>query len=375
MAAYITIFLIVAAIPNFFQVKYYGHVEIFMSVLKVLAIGGCMCFMFLMASGALPATHGPLVFHYWKTPGAFNNGIKGVCKALLQAAFSCTSGNISRSLIKLNILTCCAAGWVAMTAGEMQDPRRTVKKSIQPLFWRMFMFYVVNIWLVGMCVPYDDPDMNKSGTLASPFILAVRDGGSPIFAHILNGMVFITVLSCGITSYYVCSRAMTHMADLQIIHPFFGKKDAAGRPWVALISSGVLGGGLTYLNCNSTAVEVYNWFSSLVGVASFCNWVLIYLSHIRFRQGLAAQGIDYKTLPFWTPIAPYAQYFGILLVLCFLAAQLYFAIFPFSGTPSSAENFFSTYITVPLFIVDYFAYKVSFIPMECNDTVIDSNNV
>lgn len=248
-----------------------------------------------------------------------------------------------------------------MTAGEMKDPRRTVKKSIQPLFWRMFMFFVVNIWLVGMCVPYDDPNMNKSGTLASPFILAVREGGSPIFAHILNGLVFTTVLSCGITSYYVCSRAMTHMADLKIIHPFFGKKDAAGRPWVALLVSGILGGGLTYLNCNSTAVEVYNWFSSLVGVASFCNWALIYLSHIRFRQGLRAQGIDYKTLPFWTPIAPYAQYFGIVLVFCFLAAQLYFAIQPFSGTKPSAKNFFSTYITVPLFIIDYFAYKVGLI--------------
>lgn len=92
-------------------------------------------------------------------------------------------------------------------------------------------------------------------------------------------------------------------------------------------------------------------------MASFCNWILIYLSHIRFRRGLAAQGISYKTLPFHTVIAPYAQYFGIVLVFCFLAAQLYFAIFPFSGKPS-AENFFSTYITVPLFFIDYFGYKV-----------------
>lgn len=151
-----------------------------------------------------------------------------------------------------------------MTAGEMQDPRRTVKRSVQPLFWRMFLFYVVNIWLVGMCIPYDHPSLKSSGTLASPFILAVRDGGSPIFAHILNALVFITVFSCGITSFYVCSRAMTHMSDLGIIHSFFGKKDKAGRPWVALIVSSILGGGLTYLNVNSTAKEVYTWFSSLV---------------------------------------------------------------------------------------------------------------
>lgn len=51
------------------------------------------------------------------------------------------------------------------------------------------------------------------------------------------------------------------------------------------------------------------------------------------------------------------QYAGVLLILCFLGAQLYFAIFPFSGHPS-AKNFFSAYITVPLFIIDYFVYKV-----------------
>lgn len=94
MAAYITIFLVIAAIPNLFPVQHYGQVEIFMSILKVIGIVSCMCFMFIMASGGLPATHGPLVFHYWKSPGAFNNGFKGICKALLQAAFSCTSGMV-----------------------------------------------------------------------------------------------------------------------------------------------------------------------------------------------------------------------------------------------------------------------------------------
>lgn len=146
----------------------------------------------------------------------------------------------------------------------MRDPRKTVKKSITPLFYRMFTFFVVNIWLVGMCVAYDDKDLTNSGTLASPFIIAVREGGSPVFAHILNGLVFVTVLSCGVTSYWVCSRAMTNMSDLGIIHSFFGKKDKHGRPWVALIVSGLLGGGLTYLNLNSTAKQVYSWFSSLV---------------------------------------------------------------------------------------------------------------
>lgn len=96
-AGYITIFLVLAAIPNFFPVRYYGKVEIFMSIVKVFAIVSTMCYMFLMACGAFPSTHGALVFRYWKNPGAFNNGIKGICKALLQAAFSCTSGKTEKA--------------------------------------------------------------------------------------------------------------------------------------------------------------------------------------------------------------------------------------------------------------------------------------
>ena len=161
------------------------------------------------------------------------------------------------------------AGWVAITAGEMKDPRRTVKRSVNPIFWRMFLFYWVNMWLVGMCVPYNSPDLANKGTLASPFIIAIREGGSPAFANLINAMVFITVLSAAITSFYVASRSLTHMSDLGIIHPIFKRKDAAGRPWVSLILSGLLGGGLTYLNLDSTSKQVYTWFSSLV---SQSNW-------------------------------------------------------------------------------------------------------
>ncbi|KAL4869207.1 amino acid permease-domain-containing protein, partial [Aspergillus spectabilis] len=97
----------------------------------------------------------------------------------------------------------------------------------------------------------------------------------------------------------------------------------------------------------------------LVGVASFCNWFLIYLAHIRFRQGLQAQKIDNKSLPFRDRFAPYSQYLGMVLILFFRGAQLYFAIFPSSGEPS-AENFFATYITLPLFLLDYVGYKFWF---------------
>lgn len=95
LAAYITIFLVVLVAANMFPVKTYGIIEYWMSFIKCLAIVVIIFFMFIMTSGGIPATHGPIEFTYWKNPGAFNNGIKGLAKAFVQAAFSFGGGKSS----------------------------------------------------------------------------------------------------------------------------------------------------------------------------------------------------------------------------------------------------------------------------------------
>ena len=92
LAAYITIFLVVMALGNVFHVKVYGYIEYYMSFIKCLAVVLMIFFMFIMTSGGIPATNGPIEFRYWKSPGAFNNGIKGIAKGFVQAAFSFGGG-------------------------------------------------------------------------------------------------------------------------------------------------------------------------------------------------------------------------------------------------------------------------------------------
>lgn len=95
LAGYITIFLVVIALGNVFHVRVYGFVEYYMSFIKCFAVVLMIFFMFIMTSGGIAATNGPIEFRYWKNPGAFNNGIKGICKAFVQAAFSFGGGKIS----------------------------------------------------------------------------------------------------------------------------------------------------------------------------------------------------------------------------------------------------------------------------------------
>lgn len=52
-------------------------------------------FMIIMTSGGIAATGGPIEFTYWKNPGAFHNGLKGICASFIQAAFSFGGGTSS----------------------------------------------------------------------------------------------------------------------------------------------------------------------------------------------------------------------------------------------------------------------------------------
>ncbi|KAL2802183.1 amino acid permease/ SLC12A domain-containing protein [Aspergillus granulosus] len=340
LAAYITICIVVMGIANMFHVKIYGYIEYYMSFIKCLAVVLMICFMFIMTSGGIKATHGPIIFSYWKNPGAFNNGIKGIAKSFVQAAFSFGGGE-----------------HIAVIAGEVADPRHTIKKTVRPVFWRMFTFFVANIWLVGMCVPSNDPDLtNGAGTLGSPFVIALKRADVWGLAHAINGFIFLSVISCGVTSVYVSSRSLTALADLGIIHGAFGRKDRAGRPWVAISICLLLGGGLCYLNVDSTGTVVYGWFSSLVAIATLFQWASIYIAHLRFRVGLRAQGKNLADLPFRGMFTPYAQYFSLAIVLFIFGCEFYLTCFPF-GEKGSAKSFFSTYLAAPLFVFDYFVYK------------------
>lgn len=138
---------------------------------------------------------------------------------------------------------------------------------MQPLFWRMASFFVLNIWLVGMCVSPNNPDLlNASGTMASPFVLAIRDAGYYWLADLLNALILLSVVSCGITSVYIASRSLSNCSELGMMPRCFAKKDRGGRPILSLVVTLVIGCGLCYLNLSNTGIIVYDWFSSLVSL-------------------------------------------------------------------------------------------------------------
>ena len=75
-AAWVTIFLFVIIIINFFGVKGYGEAEFVFSIIKIVAVIGFILLGIIINCGGGPDHH-YYGMHYWYDPGAFNNGFKG----------------------------------------------------------------------------------------------------------------------------------------------------------------------------------------------------------------------------------------------------------------------------------------------------------
>ena len=63
---------------------------------------------------------------------------------------------------------------VGVAAGEAKDPRREIPKAIRTVFWRIMLFYIGAIFIIGCLIPFTDPCLLASGEsdmASSPFTL------------------------------------------------------------------------------------------------------------------------------------------------------------------------------------------------------------
>lgn len=260
---------------------------------------------------------------------------------------------------------------VGITAGESANPRKAVPRAISQVFWRILIFYIGMMFFIGILIPYTDSRLIGKGskTASSPLTIAMGDANIKPAAHLINGLIVISVISAGNSALYVSSRTIVHMAHSNMAPLFLGKTNKAGVPWAALIFSNVCA-CIAFLSQSSNAGVLYEALITLSGVATFIVWAVIELVHIRFRQAMKAQNQSIDALPFKALFYPYGTY------LC-LAANVFLIFFqgrfPSLGStclsltfllgytaflnPFSAQDFVINYILLPVFILLFLAYK------------------
>ncbi|KAI9874341.1 MAG: glyceraldehyde-3-phosphate dehydrogenase 1 [Pleopsidium flavum] len=348
-AAWVAIFLFVIVSINFFGVKGYGEAEFVFSIIKVIAVIGFIILGIILNCGGGPRG-GYIGGRYWHDPGAFHNGFKGLCSVFVTAAFAFAGTEL-----------------VGLAAAETANPRKSLPTAVKQVFWRITLFYIVSLTIVGLLVKYTDERLlNGSGSSdakASPFVIAIKDAGISGLDSVMNVVIMIAVLSVGNSSIYGSSRTLAALAEQNQAPKFLAYIDRKGRPLVSICIASVIG-LLAFLAASNKAGEAFNWMLALSGLSSIFTWGSICLAHIRFRKGWRVQGHTLDELAFRSQPGVIGSWIGFLFNILVLIAQFWTGFAPVGYAKMSAtelvKNFFSAYLAAPIVIAFYIVYKFYF---------------
>lgn len=361
---YVTIFLVLIVVINLFGVKGYGEAEFVFAIIKITAVIGFIILGIIINIGGGP--DGSYIGgKFWHEPGPFNkqNGFKGVCSVFVNAAFAFSGTEL-----------------VGLAAAETANPRKSLPTAVKQVFWRISLFYIVSLTIVGLIVAHDNPNLlqnaNGVNAVASPFVIAIQNAGIEGLPSVFNAVIMIAVLSVGNSSIYGSSRTLAALAEQHQAPMIFAYIDRQGRPLVS-IAVALAVGLLAYLagTDDNLRDDIFNWLLALSALSAVFTWLSICLAHIRFRKGWRVQGHSLSELAFRSQPGLIGSYVGLIFNLLVLIAQFWVAFAPLGGygdlsTSVRLQKFFSVYLALPVTIAFYIPYKLYY-----RTSVVRSHNM
>ncbi|CAG8983395.1 hypothetical protein HYALB_00000563 [Hymenoscyphus albidus] len=346
--ASVTIFLSFIIAINLSSIKGFGEAEYIFSIIKVTAIIGFIILGVVLNCGG-GQDEGYIGGKYWVAPGAFNDGFKGFCAILTTAAFSFSGTEM-----------------VGLAAAETYNPSKSVPGAIKQTFWRITLFYIVSIVVIGLLVPSTSPQLvgrNDVDAKASPFIIAITGAGIQGLDSVMNVIVLISVLSVANSSMFASSRTLVALAEQGQAPQFLAKTDRKGRPLYAIALASAVG-LLAYLYATPIQGPDFTWLLALAGLSAIFNWLSIAAAHIKFRKAWADQGYTASDLIYTPPVGAYGSWGSFIALVFVLAAEFWTAIAPRGYQDFSAVErlsyFFETFLALPVVLLCYIGYKLTY---------------
>ncbi|RDL37814.1 putative Dicarboxylic amino acid permease [Venustampulla echinocandica] len=356
---FIAVFLVAVVAINYFGVKFFGEFEFYLSSIKVMVIIGLILLSLILACGGGP-NHHATGFEYWKNPGAFHEYI--------------LTGSAGRFLAVWSTFTTAVFAYlgtelVGVTVGEAANPRKVIPRAIKLTFYRILLFYVVLVFLLGMLVPYNSTELidsnsnkNSNTASASPFVVAIKLSGIQTLPGIFNACVLLFVFSAANSDLYIASRTLFGLAHEKKAPKIFAYTDKKGVPIFALGLS-VAFCLLAFLGVNTSSYTVFGYFVNLVTMFGLLTWISLLISHICFVRARRAQNIPDSALAYVAPLGMWGSA-GALVFSILIAFFKGFALFCYKITAKKGttpvfdwRTFLTTYLGIPLYFAMFIGYK------------------
>ena len=332
---------------NWLSVRAYAEAEYWFSSIKVVTVIIFVLVGTLMIAGLLGGE--AVGFQNWRLGDAttgrqapFVGGLGGVVLVFMVAGFS-FQGTES----------------VGLAAAEAEDPVRTVPRAIRSVFWRILLFYVGAIFVVGTLIGFTNPNLLSSdeSTIAfSPFTIIFSR--LPVVgyyaANIMNAVILTAVLSCGNSAVYASTRMLHALAHAGKAPKLFGRLDRRGVPVAALVATGVVSACAFFSNSVGDH-RIYALFYNASGLCGFIAWIGIAVCHLRFRKAWTAQGRAVGELKFRARFYPYGPWLCLVL---FLIVVFGANASVFDVPRISWFDVISSYLMIPIVVTLYLGHKL-----------------
>jgi AAT family amino acid transporter len=287
---------------NLSKVSRFGAFEYWFALIKVIAI-----LSFIVVGLSIVLGLGPIepvgVRHLNDGPGGFlPHGWQGVWLALTLVITSYMGVEV-----------------IAVTAGEAQDPARSIPRAMRTMVLRLIVFYLLAITVMLMMTPWDQLAASR-GVSGSPFVRAFGAIGIPYAAGLMNAVVVSAALSSANSNLYSTIRMLFSLSRSGYLPPWMSAASSSGVPRGAVGVASVGMAVAVLLAIVSPDVAFLALFGTAVAGMLFI-WIVILLTHLRFRAALGEARV--AALPIRLPAHKFAAGFGILALAAILVTTFF----------------------------------------------------
>ncbi|MET9612701.1 amino acid permease [Kitasatospora indigofera] len=256
------VFLLLLYAANLISVKLFGEIEFWFSMVKVTAIIG----MILIGIGVLTlgfsdAGDTASITNLWQDGGFFPKGIGATVMTLQIVMFAYLGVEL-----------------VGVTAGESEDPQKTLPRAINTLPWRIGLFYIGALTVILCVVPWTEFQPG-----VSPFVAAFGKIGIPAAAGIINFVVLTAALSSCNSGMYSTGRMLRDLALRGQAPRRMSALNGRRTPAAAITASTLLMGLGVVLNYQVPA-KAFEYITSVATVCGLWTWAMILICQIRYRS-------------------------------------------------------------------------------------------
>ncbi len=285
---------------NLIAVRLFGEFEFWFALIKIIAIismiaMGVAVIFFGYTNGGIPLG----ISNLWAHGGFFPNGIGGM-------------------LLSLQIVIFAYAGieMIGLSAGEVENPEKTIPMAINSLAWRILIFYMGAIFVILSIFPW-----NEVGQQGSPFVVMFERIGLREAAGIINFVVITAALSACNTGIFSGARLMYGLSLKGSAHKSFSKLSKTGVPSNAIVAIVIISMAGVLLNY-IVPEKAFQYVMAAGTMVGMMVWVAVLYTQMKFRQNLSPQQVN--ALQFKAPWWPYSSIFaGAFIALVFVLMALH----------------------------------------------------